>query len=268
MFRKNQDRFAVSNIDQFLRLAHAPPDEALLRRYFAACEREKNELPLSGAERRWVTVNLEANPIWQEKWKALEEELGKPVDWRLHALFPEPAVKSQPFRGPRWLVAPFRLRQPQWTFRHAFATAMALIALYATLWLFGRLTLSENYSLASVTDYREVLRGESRGRHSTAIDEFSAGAAALLAASRDWLGLFPHYDRARVDAAIQHFHRAFQMAEDPFLKAEIAFFLAKAHLMKDEASNAKHWLKQALAQNVADYREEAKLLLEKLQKER
>lgn len=267
MFRKNQDRFAVSTIDQFLRLAHAPPDEALLRRYFAACEREKNELPLTETERRWVTVNLEANPIWQEKWKALEEELGQPVEWRLHALFPEPAVKSQPFRGPRWLVAPFRLRQPQWAFRYAFTAAMALIAVYGMLWLFGRLTLSENYALASVTDYREVLSGESRGRHSTAIGEFSTGAAALLAASRDWLGLFPHYNRAQADTAIVHFQRAFEAANDPFQRAEIAFFLAKACLMKTDLDHAKHWLEQTLAQNVADYREEAKLLLERLQKQ-
>jgi len=265
--RKNKTQLEISTIDQFLRLAHAPPDEALLRHYFAACEREKTELPLTEAERRWVSVNLEANPVWQHAWAELEKEAGKAVDWRFHALYPEAQVKWKLLQSLRALVDRLHFYQPQWALRYAIAAALVFAVLYGSLWLAGKQMLPRTYELASVDAYHEVLNVQIRGEGSAATREFSAGAAALRAARRDWLGLFPHYDEAQADTAIVHFHRAFEAANEPFQRAEIAFFLAKAYLMKTDLDHAKQWLEQTLAQNVADYREEAKLLLERLQKQ-
>lgn len=265
MFRKNEDQLTASTIDQFLRLAKAPPDEALLRRYFSTCAGKEVISPLTAAERRWVTVNLDANPSWQQKWVELEEKNGKPVSWQLHARSAEPAVKSKSSHRMRWWAEFFEIFQPQPAFRYAITAALVGAVLYGTLWLGGRLLLPQTYALASVDDYKEVLRVEVRGASSAATREFSAGAASLLAAPRHWLGLFAHYDPARVDTAMAHFHRAFGAANGPFQRAEIAFFLAKAHLMKDDAGHAKPWLEQTLAQNVAEYRDEAKALLEKLE---
>jgi hypothetical protein len=264
MFRKNEDQLAASTIDRFLRLAKAPPDEALLRRYFFACAGKEIPSPLTAAEHRWVTVNLDANPSWQQKWKELEAGYGSPVNWRLHARFPEPAIKSKSSHRRRWWAEFLEIFQPQPAFRFAAAAALVCAILYGTLWLGGRLMLPQTYALASVDAHKDDLRVKVRGGSSAATREFSAGAAALVAAPRHWLGLFSHYDPARVDTALAHFHRAFDAANDPFQRAEIAFFLAKAYLMKDDAGHAKPWLEQTLAQNVAEYRDEAKALLEKL----
>lgn len=265
MFKKNKARLEASTIDQYLRLAQAPPDKALLRRYFTACDSGKSDSSLADAERRWVTVNLEANFEWQHAWAELEKEAGKAVDWRFHALYPKTPAKRKSLQNLRSVVERFPLSQPQWAFRYAIAAALACIVLYGTLWLGGRLMLPQTHALASVDAYHEALSLETRGESSAFTDEFSAGAAALLAASRDWLGLFPHYNLAHVDTAIVYFLRAFDATNDPFQRAETAFFLAKAYLMKADTDHAKQWLEQTLAQNVTDYREEATLLLEKLQ---
>jgi len=263
MFQKNENGLAVPTINQFLRLALAPPDEALLRRYFAACESDGIESPLTDAERRWATVNLDANSSWQQKWRELEKEFGKPVDWRVYTLFPRPTAKHQPRFNWRAVGEFFDLWQPAWAFRFA-AAAIIFAALYGTLWVAGKARLSETYQLASIAEYQDELAAGIRGESSVSSREFSTGAAALLAAPQDWLGLFPHYDLAQANEAIKNFLAAFQNARDAFQRAEIAFFLAKAYLMQDEVSRAKHWLEQALAQNVADYREEASAMLQKL----
>ncbi|MDZ7344384.1 MAG: hypothetical protein ONA90_07700 [candidate division KSB1 bacterium] len=267
MFWKNQDQLTVPTVDQYLRLAHAPPDEALLRRYFAACKGEHIELPLTEVERRWVTVNLEANPIWQQKWQELEEELGKAMDWRLQALFPQAKDKPEFRFHLRGIGGIFELSLPAWAFRLAVAV-MIVLAVYGALWVAGKTRLPETHQLASISEYRDELAAGVRGASATSSREFSAGAAALLAAPRNWLGLFPRYDSAHVDSAITHFQCAFAAVNDPFQRAEIAFFLAKAHLMKGDARPAEYWLNQVLAQNVADYREEATTLLQKLARRR
>lgn len=265
MFRKNDDQLAAATIDQYLRLAHAPPNEALLRRHFAACKGGQNESPLTEAERRWVTVNLETNPVWQHAWAELEKEAGKAVDWQCYALSPEAPAKWKPIQSLRAFVERFQFFQTQWAFRYAIAAGLAFTVLYGTLWLVEKQMRPRTHALASVEAYHEVLSVGIRGESLAAAREFSAGAEALLAAPKNWLGLFPHYGRTQAETAIAHFQRAFEMANDPFQRAEIAFFLAKACLMKNETSHAKYWLNQVLAQNVADYREEARLLLEELQ---
>ena len=259
---KNDHQLDAAAIDQLLHLGKSPPDELLLRRYFRACEGEVLESPLPAAERRWISVNLDDHPAWQQKWVELEKELGRSVDWRAQALFPQAQVPSKSVFKPRLLTMRLPQWQPQSAFRFAMA-ALAFIVLYGTLWLAGRLGLPETYTLASVDAYEDILRVESRGER-TGVNEFTAGVSALLSSPRGWLGLFPHYNQTKVDEAIGHFHRAFQAAEDPFHKAEIAFFLAKAFLMKEDVSNAKDWLEQVLAQNVADYRDDATHLLKKL----
>ncbi len=250
-------------IERMLRLAHTPPDDALLRRYFNACAGKDDGSALTDAERRWLTVNLDANPNWQQKWKELEKEIGHSVDWRRQARFPQAAVKSEPVVKPRFFEEWLPRVQPQWAFRLAFA-AVVLAALYGTLWLVGRWGLPKTYELASVASHEEFLNVRVRGESVAAEAEFAAGAEALLSAPKDWLGLFPHYDRQKVDVAIVLLTRAFEATDDPFQRAEIAFFLAKAYLMKDEITGVKRWLNEALAQNVADYRREATELLKKL----
>ena len=93
---------------------------------------------------------------------------------------------------------------------------------------------------------------------------FAEAARALLAAPQSTLGLFPRYDEARVAQALRHLHAAYDATLDPFQRAEIAFFLAKAYLMQQDVAPARGWLEQVQAQQVADYQAETARLLHAL----
>lgn len=77
----SEDPLDPKRIDALLRLSTAAPDAALLCRHFAMCAGQAGAVPLTGAERRWVITNLEANPPWREHWHRLEQDLGRSVDW-------------------------------------------------------------------------------------------------------------------------------------------------------------------------------------------
>lgn len=221
-----------AQIDAFLRAALAPPDEELLRRYLAA------EATLTDAQRNKVEANLAFNPTWQERKLLLEKETSRPRFVLLRFLHPRRPIP--------WAVA----------------AAVVLLAFYGMLWLVDRATLSESYALASIDDYasmlQEDLRGESLER------DYQRGARALLAAPQSTLGLFLHYDQAQADSAALYLGRAFESTSEPFQRAKIAFFLAKANLMQDHTALAQHWLNRSLNQNVSSYQRDAQELIDTL----
>lgn len=241
-----------TRIDTLLRLASTAPDENLLRRFFAASTGAADTL--TDTERRWVTTNLAANPAWQESWQRLEEEYGKAVAWTPSP--PRPAIGERP--PSRGLLSRRGVGRP------LVAGLLGLVLLYGVLWAAGRFATPDTYPLAAVTDYENVLRATARSADVEAPSDFSTGAVALLAASRSTLGLFPHYDLAQTERARTHLRRAFDQTPEPFQRAEIAFFLAKAALMQNDVPAARAWLEQVPAQNVADYRDEAAALLQQL----
>jgi hypothetical protein len=263
----DKNEFNSRRIDEFLRLAQEPPDEALLRRYFLSCTRKEVLPPLTDAERRWVTVNMDANPSWQQSWERLEKEFGRGADWRKKALFPaSPQQRKQDsvnYPG----TEDYRLPFISTSWRYAAAAAVLLFALYGTLWFAGRATLPETYPMASLNGYEETLSNQIRSKTAKE-DEFSKGIEALLGAQESTLGLFPHYNPANVSEAIAHLNQAFDSAIDPFQRAEIAFFIGKAYLMRADKMNAKYWFEEVLVQNVADYREEAVELIGELKIEK
>lgn len=253
----------ISKIDKLLKLAKSPPDESLLGRFFSICIGEEIESALTEKERHWVSVNLDGNPAWQEKWHELETDFGNTVDWKANAWTPSKAA-AKPKRQSQKLALTdlFDRVFPTPALRLAAAAVIICIVVYSGLRTVGNATLSKTYHLASISDYEGVLSENVRGEGFT--NEFSDGISELLAAPSDWLGLFPHYDRGRVDQAIQHLTHAFQTTEDEFQKSEIAFFLGKAYLMKKDIAKTRQWLNQVIAQNVADYRKDARDLLQKL----
>lgn len=256
----NEDPLDSKRIDDFLRLAVATPDEALLRRYFAVCAGQPVSVPLTDVERRWVVTNLQANAAWFEQWQALEAELGRPVAWRQEAMDePRPAAPDHP------PARPARRSRFQTSLRRVSTAILLVFVLYGALWLMGRLLLPPTHALASLAAYQEALTETVRSPRTDARGDFALGAEALLAAPQSTFGLFPRHDAAQVERARTHLRRAFEQAQDPFERAEVAFFLAKAALMKDDAASAKSWLERVLAQNVADYREDAAALLRHLE---
>ncbi len=251
------DSLDKPRIDQFVALALAAPDEALLRRYFAECAGSQPEpsVSLTEAERRWVVVNLEANSGWQAAWRRLEEEAGRAVARPRQPLPPIPP--RTPAR------APHRRERRRGAVRTALTGAVALVGIYGVLWTTGRVMQPATYQMASVQGYEAVLREQARSAESD-LGERAQGVNALLAAPRHTLGLFPRYDAEQAQRAATHLEEAFSATPDSFQRSEIAFFLAKAYLMQDDVPNARRWLEQGLAQQVADYREETIRLLETL----
>lgn len=259
--RKTKSDLKITKVNEFLRMATRSPDAELLRRYFNACSGEDIEPTLTDLERRWVSVNLHGNPGWQKKWQELEKAFGQSVDWQKMGIFvrqKKPAAKKRSVAGLLNLLFPIP------AYRYIAMPAILLLVIYGTLHIFSRATLPETHRLASVTGYEEILKVQVRGESPEYDREFVEGIRFLLMAEETWLGLFPDYTQAFVDSALKHLESALQLSRDPFQKAEIAFFLAKGYLMKDDAPRAEEWLHEVLKQEVADYRKETNELLKKI----
>lgn len=241
------DDVGEERINTFVRLAIKPPEEDLLRVHFEACSEllDASSTSLSTAQRRWVMSNLEANPTWQNSWRIFEKSLGRTVSWNPHGSFR--------YGRPRGRLS---------AHRRAAASILVGALVYGALWFGGRATLSKTYAWASLEGYETHLDQEARSSGTESQSAFASAAEILVATPSSTLGLFPHYDQARVNRAVQYLKIAYVATSDPFQRAEIAFFLAKTSLMKNDVPVAIEWLERVQAQNVADYRVDSRLLLE------
>ena len=241
-------------INNFVRLAIKPPEENLLRVHFEACSDHleacsdhlnASSTPLSTAQQRWVMTNLEANPAWQNSWRNFEKSLGRTVSWN--------SSGSLRYGHPRARFS---------THRRAAASILVGALVYGALWFGGRATLPKTYVWASLEGYETHLDQEARGSGTESQSAFASAAEALVATQISTFGLFPQYDQSRVSRAAQYLEVAYTATSDPFQRAEIAFFLAKTSLMKNDVPIALEWLERVQAQNVADYRADSQLLLD------
>lgn len=241
------DDVGAERINTFVRMAAQPPEEELLQLHFKACSDlgDQSSSDLSRAQQRWVMSNLEANPEWQSSWKIREKSLGRKVSWN------PPGTFRYGFQKARMS-----------TRRRTAASLLVGALVYAALWFGGRATQPTTYAWASLERYEIHLDQEARGVGTVSQSAFARAAETLLAAPISIVGLFPHYDQTRVDRAAQYLTIAYATTSDPFQRAEIAFFLAKTSLMKNDLPLAIEWLERVQAQNVADYRVDSRLLLE------
>ena len=236
------DDASSSKLHDHLRLATEPPDPDLLRRYWHESTGSPKGTLLTEAEKRWVTTNIELNPAWQDAWSKVHNvtDLGKST----------PAADRPPFSHKKRLV---------------FKTLGSAALLYGLLWVGGRALLPETHALASTEAFENHLDRQTRSTSTEAQTRFAAAARSLLTADESTLGLFPRYDQERAQEAIENLNQAFAISSDPFERAEIAFFLGKAHLMRSNIDSARFWLKRVEVQQVTDYRSEAADLLEQIE---
>jgi hypothetical protein len=141
---------------------------------------------------------------------------------------------------------------------------LALLVLYGVLWMTGRATMPDTYALASLEGFEEVVDAYAAEVRAGSLDDHALGFEALQRATRRPLGLFPHYDVASVQRAVRSLTRAYEGTPDPAQRAELAFFLAKAHLMKGDVPAAQSWLETVRILKTTAYRTEAEALLERL----
>jgi len=248
-----------SDIDRLLKLAQQPPDDELLRRFFQASKARAEEHGFDENEYRWLSVNLNSNPLWQEKWRELEQEAGIQVDW--NTLSPPKVRQPEQENHFRWRFDIPRLVP---AFRFAAGLALVLLISYGGLRVVSELRTPATYELASLDDYRADFSDLRRAAGLVGESDFESALQLLFNAKRDWLGLWPRYDAARVNSAIALLRAEFDKTDEPFMRAEIAFLLGKAYLMTNHIEEARTWLEAVLDQNVADYRREAQHLLGQL----
>ena len=248
-----------TDIDRLLRLAQQPPDDQLLRRFFQACKDHVEEHGFNHNEYRWLAINLKSNPLWQEKWRKLEQEAGIQVDW--NTLSPPKVRQPEQENHFRWRLDIPRLAP---SFRFAAGLALVLLVSYGALRVVSELQTPPTYELASLDDFRTDFSNRRRSAGMIGKSDFESALRLLFNAKRDWLGLWPRYDATRVNSAIALLRAEFDKTDEPFKRAEIAFLLSKAYLMTNQIEEARTWLELVLDQNVADYRQEAQHLLEQL----
>ena len=241
------DDVGAEKINTFVWMAAQPPEEELLMLHFEACSNRghPSSTNLSRAQQLWVMSNLEANPEWQSSWRMREKSLGRRVSWNPSGSFQYDCQRTRIY-----------------THRRAAASLLVGALIYAALWFGGRATQSTTYAWASVERYKVHLDHEARGVGTESQGAFASAAETLVAAPISIVGLFPHYDQTRVNRAAQYLKTAYATTSDPFQRAEIAFFLAKTSLMKNDLPLAIEWLERVQAENVADYRADSQLLLE------
>lgn len=256
-----QLRAEVNELRGVLGEAVASPDNPWLWRYFAEQAHVKPlpGAPLSDAERRWVRLLLTHSTTWQTRWQDLEADLGEAVPTGVGS------SKTAPDR-PAVQQPPARI----YTLRRFLVAATVVVALYGVLWGVSRGITPETYALATLDPHASDLavltapmRDATTSPDADPTVALSEGLQALEAAPTSTLGLFPSYDAQRVAEALEHLTRAYEASTDPVLQATAAFFIAKAHLMQGDASQAQTHL-QDVAQRNTVYTDEAQALLAQL----
>jgi hypothetical protein len=237
-------------------------DDALTRLHRSEWASGLSRLELEGVVRcageAWRVAG--AAPLPETAQRAARQAMMRAVtDAEAHgrASVPSGVRRDRPVRRSAGRISPVRV---------SALVLGGVIAVLCTLWVLGLSARPDTYALASIAEYDEVLQTTVRGAEeaNAANPSFAAGASALLEAPVSTMGFFPRYDEDRAARAIQHLERSFHSSDDAFLRARAAFFLAKAHLMREETAEAERWLERVNEQNAAAYRDDAASLLQSL----
>lgn len=148
---------------------------------------------------------------------------------------------------------------------YTFAAAILILALSGTLWSLGPIPMSQTASLAYLDDddLAEELK-QIRGEDALADEAYNGGMKLLHAAQqRRWL-FFLAYDPSLSGEAVERLEYAYTNTSREFERAVIAFYLAKAHLMREDLDSTVHWLQEVIAQkaNEKKRRQTDELLIE------
>ena len=220
----------------------SPPDDDLLRRYFAS-HAELGPLfntQLTEEEHHRVVVGLNMNPEWQAAWQDLEKEFGLSVEW------PKQQTVSITSRSSPFPL--FRTLQKAAPVRYGLAASLLLVVVYGVLWGIGRATLLDTYEWASLERYQSSLETVDRDTtQSGDPGDFASAVDALLNARRSTFGLFPGYDQATVQGSIEHLENALETETDVFRRGLMLYLLTKASLMQNQPLEARRWLNQLTA---------------------
>lgn len=261
--RHNADPFNGLSDEELIWLMEyeeAHPDDPLVQQNKADARRFNEGIIDAVGKLGSENIGLGAGIPSEEERVAAEFEKLKP---RLNELFgdsrehqSEPGAESPPAGMP-----PARGTAARWIYALAAGIALLAISLYGVY----QFALPGFYPQAALTalEQENLAAGVLRGA-SSAEDEFARGAAALLQAPGKTLGIFPYFDRAKLEEAVAHFQNAFENTENPAIRNHSAYYLGKAYLMLAEPERACDWLKGVQESRAVDYREEAERLLKTL----
>ncbi len=139
--------------------------------------------------------------------------------------------------------------------RRLVTAAVALAAVYAMLFVGGRVVRPETERLARFDRSELVLEGYENVRGSATEGDLSATARRYLEAlthlrqaETDVLGLFPGYDASHLDAAATRLREVMEAEPDEsFLAHEAEFLLGKTELARGNAPEARSILERVSA---------------------
>ena len=145
-----------------------------------------------------------------------------------------------------------------------------MAAMYGLLWVVGWAIRPSTYSLATLAPHAGEIELITSRRSGEALpetfnDHMAEALSLLQTATRSTLGLFPRYDKDSVLTTLGHLQQAQTLAHNPDQQAEATFYLAKAHLMLEQASEARQALGRVAQVGTSSYTKPAQALLQKLE---
>ena len=140
-----------------------------------------------------------------------------------------------------------------------------MTATYGSLRIASHVLLPEIHEIASIDRYENRLRNQISPRGTSTEPKYAEGVSKLLAAESDVIGLFPKYDQQLAQEAAETLIEAYEETSDEILKAERAFFIAKAYLMQDNRGEARIWLDDIRTLKVAAFQADALALIQDLE---
>lgn len=146
--------------------------------------------------------------------------------------------------------------------RYAAVAVVLLAVLGGTLWYAGPFPQTTTDRIAYIQENMVGKTSNIKGESNPVEQAYNAGIKSLYAAQkRQWL-FFLYYDSSLAAEGINHLEFAYNNTLREFDRAEIAVYIARAHLMRKDFESAIYWLGECFAQqaNEEKRREAAKIL--------
>ena len=222
-----QDPSDEASVSELLRLATTSPDDNLLSRYARFLSgRLMADEALSQDEARWAEINLEVNPLWQERWHVIGKQ-----------------------RQPNLLRA---------MVRRGLITA-SVLSLISLLWVetVHYVGLSDKPQIEALLSHsKSALRSPSSESRSYEYDVVVEGA---------W-NLQPTVSLPDFDDVVGRLEDRYRSTVDPFKKGELAYQIAGLHEVAGYLADAAVWYKHSNESNSAEWSQVSQESLRRLQR--
>jgi hypothetical protein len=160
---------------------------------------------------------------------------------------------------------PVKTPSKYFSFKSAGLVIAFTFILYIGVFSVSKLVTPLSFKYAALEDVSDLY--ETRGSESSDgtffYSHYILGLSYLEFAQTDFIGLFPSYDKVKVNRGIAEFNKALELNNSgkfPNINLDIYFFLAKANLMLNNLPLAKENLKKVVSEKGSKMNEAKKIL--------